>query len=337
MPDDRSALDPRAARLLHMLEAGDAATTSRPSPLERRESLRGLADLAADPPPPGVTCEGLSCPAADGVRLDLRRYTPEIDPEGAGSGPRPAMLYLHGGGWVAGDLETHAGVCGALAASSDCVVFALAYRRPPEHPFPGPIRDALDALAWLAREASRLGIDARRLVLAGDSAGANLAAACLVEERASPVALLLLICPILDLPLTTGSRERFGHGFFLDHGRLAADAEDYLQGADPADPQVSPLRARSLTHLPPTLIHAATCDPFRDEALAYAGRLEAAGVPVRVTVHPGMIHYFYALPRAIPFARSALAEIGTQVRSSLTEARDARGPKPSDQPSASSE
>ena len=166
------------------------------------------------------------------------------------------------------------------------------------------------------REAAGLGIDTRRLVLAGDSAGANLAAACLVG-LALPVALQLLICPILDLPRTAGSREQFGRGFFLNADRLAADAEDYLQGADPADPRVSPLKAQRLSHLPPTVIHAAACDPFRDEALAYAQRLEAADVTVSATVHPGMIHYFYALPRAIPYARTALAEIGVQVRAHL--------------------
>ena len=157
-------------------------------------------------------------------------------------------------------------------------------------------------------------------MLAGDSAGANLAAACLVTGGVPPVALQLLICPILDLPRTAGSRARFGQGFFLNADRLAADAEDYLQGADPADPNVSPLRAQELSHLPPTLIHAAACDPFRDEALAFAERLEAGGVTARATVHPGMIHYFYALPRAIPYARAALAEIGTQVRAALAQA-----------------
>ena len=303
------ALDPRAARLLHMLGAAQTAIGRR-SVEERRASLRALAELAGGPSPPDVACEALACRSAYGGWLDLRRYTPER----TGDAPQPAMLYLHGGGWVAGDLETHAGVCGALASASGCAVFALDYRRPPEHPFPGPIRDARDALAWLAREGGRLGIDAGRLVLAGDSAGANLAAACLVEPGGPPVALQLLICPILDLPRTTGSRVRFGRGFFLDPDQLAADAEDYLAGADPADPLVSPLRAQAWSHLPPTLIHAAACDPFRDEAVAYAERLEAAGVAARATAHPGMIHYFYALPRAIPYARDALAKVGEEVR-----------------------
>ena len=301
-----------------MLNAGEAAGAALPSALERRESLRALAELTADPPPPELKVEALACRAADGAELAVRRYTPDR----AGGGPRPAMLYLHGGGWVAGDLDTHAGVCGALAASSGCSVFALDYRRPPEHPFPGPIHDALDALSWLAREAERLEIDADRLVLAGDSAGANIAASCLLDRRRPVVALQLLICPILDLPRSTGSREQFGRGFFLSAERLAADAQDYLQGADPADPQVSPLLAEGLSHLPPALVHAAACDPFRDEALAYAQRLQTTGRSARITVHPGMIHYFYALPRAIPYARTALAVMGAEVKAALEPRSD---------------
>ena len=305
-------LDPRAARLLQMLAAGEAAGGPSPSPAERRQSLRDLAALAGDPVPPGVACEDLRCPLPDGETLAVRRYTPQTC-----EGAAPAMLYLHGGGWVAGDLDTHAGVCAALAQAADCSVFALDYRRPPERPFPGPLEDAVDALAWLAREADHLGLDADRLALAGDSAGANLAAACLLHAGAPKVALQLLICPILDLSCATGSRERFARGFFLSADRLAADAEDYLQGADPCDPRASPLRAASLERAPATLIHAAACDPFRDEALVYALRLQAAGVQASATTHPGMIHYFYALPRAIPYAREALAEMGGQVKAAF--------------------
>ncbi len=314
MDEDFARLDPRAARLLQMLRAGERQDGAAPSVEARRESLRTLADLTADPVAGDVARERPTCRMRDGAELPLVRYVAGGGPGGAAA----AMLYLHGGGWVAGDLETHSGVCAALARASGCHVFALDYRRAPEHPFPVSIQDAADALRWLGREAQALGVDPRRLVLAGDSAGANLAAACLLEpEIAVGVALQLLICPILDLPRTTGSRERYGRGFFLSAERLAQDARDYLQGADPAAPQVSPLRAGRLAHLPPTLIHAAECDPFRDEALAYAERLQAEGVAAHATVHPGMIHYFYALPHMIPYARGALGRIGAEVKAML--------------------
>ena len=286
-----------------MLAAGEAAGRTPETPEERRRSLRALAELAADPAPPEVACEPLCCLAADGVSLPMRRYTP---PDGGG-----ALLYLHGGGWVAGDLETHHGVCGALALSSGCSVFALDYRQPPEHPFPGPMEDALAALAWLRSEAPRLHLDPNRIGLAGDSAGGGLAAAAAADERASDLALLLLLCPILDLPRATGSRAVYGEGHFLSAGRLAADAADHLQDAPPDDPRASPLLG------PPPLarrilVHAAACDPFRDEALDYAERHSAWA-----TVHAGMIHYFYALPRTIPYARTAMVEIGAQVEAAL--------------------
>lgn len=304
------ALDPRAARLLQMLAAGEAAAGSGPqTPAERRQSLQALAELAADPVPPEIACEDLSCPAADGASLPLRRYTP---PDATGA----AALYLHGGGWVAGDLETHAGVCGALALASGCSVFALHYRRPPEHAFPGPIEDALDALAWLRSQARGLCIDPGRLALAGDSAGGALAAAAAADPRSEGLALLVLICPILDLPRVGGSRAVFGQGFFLSADRLAADAADYLQGAGAADPRASPLLG-ALPRARRALVHAAACDPFRDEALDYAGRLRAAARAVQAQVHDGMIHYFYALPRAIPYARGAVATIGGEMREIL--------------------
>ncbi len=323
MAEEPCELDPRAARLLAMLRAGEAVQGAVPTPTERRESLRALADLAADPAPADIVCEALSCPAADGVDLPVRRYTPRAQEKR----PQPALLYLHGGGWVAGDLDTHAGVCGALAAQSGCSVFALHYRRPPEHPFPGPILDALDALDWLRAEAPAFGVDPARLGLAGDSAGANLAAAVSHDPRRgagdAPLALLLLICPILDLPRSAGSRTQFGQGFFLSAERLATDAADYLQGAPLQDPRVSPLLAPTLATAGVSLVHAAACDPFRDEALAYAARLQAEGAAVQATVHPGMIHYFYALPRAIPYARTALAAMGREVAEAFAEAQHA--------------
>jgi acetyl esterase/lipase len=214
---------------------------------------------------------------------------------------------------VAGDLQTHASVCAALALAGGCDVFALHYRRPPESRFPGPIEDVLDALDHLRRGAESLGLDAARLGLGGDSAGANLAAAASHDPRAGALALRLLICPILDLPRAAGSRTTFGQGYFLSRNRLDADARDYLQGISPEDIRASPLRSPSLGRAAVTLVHAAAYDPFRDEALDYAARLQAEGATVALTVHPGMIHYFYAMPKAIPYARRALAMIGAQV------------------------
>jgi acetyl esterase len=299
-----------AARLLAMRSAAAGGPHDPPPSAEaRRGALLDLASFAADPPPDGVGRQTLTTPSGRPVR----RYSP---PDAGGA----ALLYLHGGGWVAGDLETHAGVCGALAAASGCSVFALDYRRPPEHPFPAAVTDAVEAMAWLRAQAQAFGLTPGRIGIAGDSAGANVAAGACVQMAAdggAAPALQLLICPILDPLGEAGSRRAFREGYFIDAARLSQDLGDYLAGAGADDPRVATLRAPDLAGLPPTLIHAAEYDPFRDEALAYAERVRGAGVPARAAVHPGMIHYFYAMARAIPAARAILAEIGRELGAAL--------------------
>ncbi len=285
------------------------------SPQARRQGLEGLKAMAEDPPDPAVATTDLTAPGPGGD-LTIRLYSPlEI------GDPAPALVFLHGGGWVAGDLETHDGLCRRLALAAGVKVLAVDYRRAPEHRFPAPIEDALAAVDWARREARGLGIDPARLGLAGDSAGGGVAAAAaaIPRDRGGPgAALLLLICPILDVAHESPSRRDLAEGYFLDRATMRADLDDYLpEGADPADPRISPLLADSHAGLPPTLIHSAEFDPFRDEAAAYAERLRAAGAAVQLTEHPGMIHYFYALPRAIPYAHTAAAMIGAQVRGVL--------------------
>jgi len=305
-------LDRHAQRLLRMIALSRGGSVA--SPEDRRRGLEGLRLMAETPPDPAVVARDLSLTGPGGP-LGVRLY--DADP--ASAAPRPALIFFHGGGWVAGDLETHDGLCRRLALAGGCKLLAVDYRRAPEHRFPAPIEDGLAVARWVAANASQLGV--RRLGLAGDSAGAGVAAAVAAQlrDRDGPsIALQLLICPIVDVLHEGASRRDFSDGYFLDRATMAADLADYLPPhADPSDPRLSPLREASLIGLPPTLIHAAEYDPFRDEACAYAERLEAAGVPVRLTVHPGMIHYFYALPRAIPYAFEAATAIGAQLRAAF--------------------
>ena len=310
------SLDPRARRLLDMLAASaPGAGLACESPQQRRLGLRRLSELAADPAP-SAGVEALSCPGQDGSRIPLRRYLP-AESEGG------AIVYVHGGGWVAGDLDTHDSVCRALAGSSRCVVFAVDYRQPPEHPFPAAIIDVFTALTWVYAHADDLGVDRAKLAVAGDSAGGNIAAAACLMARdagAPPIALQLLICPILEIAPSTASRRQFRDGFFLDPARFDQDVADYAPAGTALDqPWLSPLRAPDLTGLPAAHIHVAGCDPFRDEGLAYAEQLRQVGTPCRTQLHAGMIHYFYALPRMIPYALTALDEIGAGVRETLAE------------------
>lgn len=304
------SLDRSAQRLLKMLAVTGQSDGARRTPADRRRGLRSLAQLFETPPDTPVETSQLTLPGPAGT-LGGRLYVP---PDAAAGG----MVYFHGGGWVAGGLETHDGVCRRLALGSGLRLLAVDYRLAPEHPFPAALEDAFAAVRWVAAHGEAIGVDPARLVIAGDSAGAGLAAAVAQSPDRPPLALQLLICPILNLAEDSTSRRAFADGYFLDSATMAADRADYCGGvADLRDPRLSPLLAKQVDGLAPALIHTAEYDPFRDEGEAYARRLRDAGVAVRQARHGGMIHYFYAVPRAIPYAAEALAAIGAQVAAAL--------------------
>ena len=233
----------------------------------------------------------------------------------------PALIYFHGGGLVAGSLDSHDALCRTIANAAHCQVVAVSYRLAPECPFPAALDDGCAAILWVLTQARSLGIDPRRLGIAGDSAGGALAAAVcqwMSQTAVMKPVLQLLLCPILDWCGDTESRRSFGSGYLLDLREVAAEASEYLGvGADPNDPRISPLRATELSGLPASIIHTAEFDPMRDEGFAYAQRLASVGVQVRYTCHSGMMHLFYALPAIIPYARLALARIAAEIGSVL--------------------
>ena len=181
--------------------------------------------------------------------------------------------------------------------------------------------DGYAAAIWAVEHVTELGIDRDRIAVAGDSAGATLAAiVCQLARRARRVHLpaQLLLCPITDLAAETKSRSDFAEGYILDKAMMHRDREHYLPaGTDPTDPRISPLRASDLSGLPPASVHTAEFDPLRDEGRAYADRLARAGVKVSYTCHEGMIHLFYAVSSAIPYAHTALKRIGSELRAAL--------------------
>jgi acetyl esterase len=308
-------LDPRAKRFLELL-----AATNPHSPLDltvhqRRKSLVSLAKFSG-PAAEVAAVEEVSVPGPDGL-IAVRVYTPV----GESPAPLPALVYFHGGGLVAGSLDTHDGVSRALANVTGCKVFSVDYRLAPEHRFPAAVVDAYAATLHVACQARELGVDARRIVVCGDSAGATLAAVVCqmsVARRDLEIALQLLICPIMDYAGQTESRRVLAEGYLVDEDTLGHDLLHYLTpGSDPADPRVSPLRAGDFSGLPPALIHTAEFDPLRDEGREYADLLVEAGVETAYTCHPGMIHLFYALGAVIPYAREAYDLIGTEVRAAL--------------------
>ena len=306
------ALDRRAKRLLDILAATRRTDAPRETADDRRHSLRTLAQTV-DAAPDGVAVADRLIPGPAGD-IALRLYAGAE----ACAGPRAGLVFFHGGGWVAGGLDTHDGLCRRLALESGYCVIAVDYRLAPEHPFPAAVDDCLAATRWIARHAAALGVHPDTLAVGGDSAGGGLAAVvCQVlrDEGGPSIALQVLICPILDLSWLSASRQTFADGFFVNRATIERDFDDYCPpGVDRWDPRVSPLRAASLRGLPPGLVHTAEYDPFRDEALDYAARLRTAGVATLETRHPGMIHYFYAMARAIPYAAEAARLIGADIR-----------------------
>jgi acetyl esterase/lipase len=297
-----------------MLAATTPETARRESPARRRQALIDLARIVEDEASEGFKARDLPGPAGP---IPIRIYSPSSP----ASEPSAALVFFHGGGWVAGGFDTHGGFCRRLAEASHCRVIAVDYRLAPEHPFPAALDDALAAISWIAHNAEMFRVDPMRLAIGGDSAGAMLAASVCQGIKAQggpPIAAQLLICPILALEPAFASRRDFAEGYFLNSLTMEQDLDDYCPpSVDRADPRLNPLNAAELTRLPPALFHTAEYDPFRDEGEAYATRLNAAGVPATLTRHDGMIHYFYAMPRAIPHALTAATMIGGQLRQVL--------------------
>jgi acetyl esterase len=248
----------------------------------------------------------------------LRIYTP-LD---ANAEVLPGLVFFHGGGFVLGDLDTHDGLCRALANESGCRVVSVDYRLAPEHPFPAAVEDSIAAVDWIATNASALGIDASRLAVGGDSAGGNLAAvaAMLAKQRGAPkLGFQLLIYPVAQLGgAETASMRENGKGYFLEKASMEWFTRLYCPDATRrTDPRLSPLLARDLSGLPPAYVVTAGFDPLRDEGKAYADKLDAAGVPVTYVNYPGMVHGFFSFRGLVPKAREAVAAAGGALRAAL--------------------
>ncbi|HEY6925090.1 MAG TPA: alpha/beta hydrolase [Steroidobacteraceae bacterium] len=320
-------LDPRAKRFLDRLAALNPPSVLALTVSERRTGLSQMLSFAGPGSPVGRIAER-TLEGPDGKHLVLRIYTPmgvdEAQARGSG-GLLPALVYFHGGGLVAGTLDTHDPICRALSNATGCVIISVDYRLAPEHPFPAAISDGCHATTFTASHARELGIDPDRIGICGDSAGATLAAVVcqtLSASGAAKLALQFLLCPIMDFCAETDSRRDYAAGYLVDQATLEHDLKYYLGAdGDPAHPRVSPLRATDVSGLPPTCIHTAEFDPLRDEGAAYAARLQKAGIKTTYRCHSGMIHLFYGMGALIPYAATAYQLIGTDIRSLLGKAQ----------------
>jgi acetyl esterase len=240
-------------------------------------------------------------------RLRLRVYRPY------GNGPFPLLVFFHGSGFVLCSLDTHDGMCRNLCAGAGCVVVSVDYRLAPEHKFPDPLDDCVAATRWAVDHVAELWADGRRVALAGDSAGGNLAAATalrLRDEGGPALRGQVLIYPVTDYyePGTRSYHEN-AEGYGLTRDTMIWFWNHYL--ADPADaanPYASPLRADTVAGLPPALVVTAEFDPLRDEGEDYATRLRAAGVPAQTSRWDGMNHGFFFWVGVVDRAGTAMAE-----------------------------
>jgi acetyl esterase len=305
-------LDPVAKRFVTMMAAASTGERRRPTPTERRLSLAKLMQFARAEATHVTTADG-SLPGPGG-EIAYRLYVPAGDEDAV----TPGFVFFHGGGMVAGDIATHDRVASALSEATGCRLISVSYRLAPEHKFPAAVEDAIAATEFVSRNAASLNIDAERLVIGGDSAGATLAAVvCQHAQRLAGlrIAAQCLICPVLDFHEMSPSRAAFADDPLIGRATLEADLADYLpEGTDTSDIRISPLRALNLKGLPTAIIHTAEYDPLRDEGNAYARKLLAAGVAVEHTCHDGMIHNFHAMSAVLPQARLVLSQIGEQVR-----------------------
>ncbi|MCB1739692.1 MAG: alpha/beta hydrolase [Gammaproteobacteria bacterium] len=309
---DGRSMDPKA-----QIVAGFSRSIRVPGyfpPLpELRQQLRTLVELLDEPGPAQVHRRDLSLPGPAG-ELPARLH----DCRDGANDALPVLLYLHGGGWVQGDLDTHDGLCARLAERSGAMVLALDYRLAPEHRFPAAVEDCIAAYAWLREHAASFGGDPRRVAVAGDSAGGNLCAVLsqsLTAAGRRPPEFQVLIYPATDMMLSGRSHELLIDAAIIPRDRIEWYLQQYLTSeADRLDPRASPLRADDLRGQPPTLVISAGFDPLREDASRYAQLLSDAGVDVCYHEYPGQIHAFMSLTRAIPQGLQATWEVADYVR-----------------------
>jgi acetyl esterase len=306
-------LDPDAAFVYKAFqEAGRPAYETLTAPEARDYYMQ--ARLVANPEPPELSsAEPLDIPAPHGA-IPARIYTPKRLRKK--DGLAPCLVFFHGGGWVIGNLDTHDVVCRKLAHEGELIVISVDYRLAPEHRFPAAVDDAITATKWIAANASRLGIDASRLFVGGDSAGGNLAAVVALNARENGPAIAgqLLVYPATDFARTHPSHREPETSILLTHTVITWFADHYLNGADINDWRASPARARSLSGLPPAYVLTAGADPLRDEGDEYAERLRQAGVVVAYRHFPGQFHGFFTMGKLLNQANVAVSEIAAWLK-----------------------
>jgi acetyl esterase len=273
------------------------------------EAGAGVLELA---PHKLARVEDLHFSARDGAALTARLYAPEVH---SAETPLPALLYFHGGGFTVGSVATHDVLCRHLSHLAHCAVVSIDYRLAPQYKFPTAAHDAWDSLMGLRDRAEKLGLDASRLAVGGDSAGGTLATVCAVMARDAglPLVLQLLFYPGCAGHQDTPSHHTFAHGFMLEEAHISYFFGHALRAEDdrndwrfaPLDGRDETGQVRELEGVAPAWVGLAECDPLVDEGVMYADRLRSARVPVDLEIYRGVVHGFINMGRAIPEALAA--------------------------------
>ncbi len=323
--DHLMRLDPQARLLVEAARAHPRQPFTDMSPEEIRAAYRQRFPLLQPVPPRIGRVVDLQVEGS-GHPLAMRHYHPDLPDEGL----RPWMLYLHGGGWVMGGIDSHDVICRRIVAAAGIAVVALDYRLAPEHPFPAAIDDVRLALADLRARGPQFGLDPQRGAVGGDSAGGNLAAVLALEEReCAHLQALVLIYPNLDAAGEAASYDRMPLGSPLERQGMRMFQNHYLPaGIDRRDWRVSPLHAPRLTGLPPTVLVTAGVDPLCAEGCACAARLVADGVAATHAHFPGQIHGFVNMGAKLAAADTANEMIALHLRTALTPTELQASPLP---------
>jgi acetyl esterase len=309
-----SVLDPQAQLLIFLAERLDPLRAPDVPLVEARRSLERSARVLGPTPPPLARSYDTLTDASHG-HVPVRVYVPTSL---ARAKEAPGLLYLHGGGFALGSVDSHDAFCRELSDETSRVVVSVEYRRSPEHKFPAAVDDAVAAFRWMHAEARALGVDPARIAVAGDSAGGNLSAVITHAQRRAKGPLpsaQVLIYPATDLTRSMRSHRLFATGYILDARTIDWFLDRYLRTpADACDVRASPLFEDDFHGLPPALVVTAGFDPLRDEGEAYAAKLKDAGVPMELVREGGMFHGFMSLTGGLAVAKRTRATIAAWLR-----------------------
>ena len=302
----------RMAGLLDNIRRANRPPFHTQNVVDARASYAAGAEVLEPPRAALARVEPLQLPAGDGSLLDARLYAPSNE-------MLPVLLFMHGGGFTIGNLETHDSLCRQIALRGDAAVLALDYRLAPEHRFPGAVDDSWAALRWLAEHAGDLGLDPTRLAVGGDSAGGTLAAVTAIHARdiGVPLRLQLLITPGTIAHADTPSHREFAHGYLLEAETIAWFFDQYIAREQRRDWRFAPIEADDVDGVAPACVVLAECDPLVDEGVAYADKLRAAGVAVELDLVRGVTHDFIKMGRVLPQAGASQALIGAALKAAF--------------------